>query len=203
MTYCSSWIRLNLCLRKRASVIKGTFVPALLSTSTMRKSLPDAFYVGVFSTSSISLICRNHGKIVSQVHYPHIQTRLSSAAMEISSTSGKCPGWKKKPSTFRSLLTGISWFWQMIFPKISLKIMRIKNAIPPWDGALLKNEQDVSFTGASGFICIEPSAKPMLIQFFQALRAEKIPVTLSELFALPILDKGNCVSQTVMISTPG
>jgi MoxR-like ATPase len=80
-------------------------------------------------------------KIV-DVHYPNIKKDLLSAALRIFYEVRNMPGIKKKPSTSEF----IDWLKLLMADDIPSELLQSKeqmSAIPPLQGALLKNEQDI------------------------------------------------------------
>jgi hypothetical protein len=104
---------------------------------------------------------------------------LVQRALEVFFELREVPGLKKKPSTSEL----IDWLKLLLAEDIPAEALRnpTQKAIPPLHGALLKNEQDVQLLRASG---LHASSSAALIShvdsLFEALRAEKVPVTLRE-----------------------
>ncbi len=85
------------------------------------------------------------------VHYPGIQRRLVSDALEIFFDLRKVPGLKKKPSTSELL----DWLKLLMNDDIDPEVLRQRDpakVIPPLHGALLKNEQDVHLIERLAFL---------------------------------------------------
>ena len=86
-----------------------------------------------------------------QVHYPDVQKRLVSDAMNVFYGIREVPGLKKKPSTSEFL----DWMKLLMVEDIPLEALRSgdsKDLIPPLYGALLKNEQDVHLLERLAFL---------------------------------------------------
>jgi hypothetical protein len=86
-----------------------------------------------------------------QVHFPDIQKKLVSAALEAFFEIREVPGMKKKPSTSELL----DWIKLLMAEDIPLEALRAKekrDLIPPLYGALLKSEQDVQLFERLAFL---------------------------------------------------
>ena len=86
-----------------------------------------------------------------EVHYPDVQKRLVSEAMNVFYGLRDVPGLKKKPSTSELL----DWIKLLMVEEIPAEILRSgdsKDLIPPLYGALLKNEQDVHMLERLAFL---------------------------------------------------
>ncbi|KUO53978.1 MAG: AAA family ATPase [Sphingomonadales bacterium BRH_c3] len=115
--------------------------PIVVITSNNEKELPDAFLRRCFF-HYIKFPDRETMAEIIEVHYPGIQKKLVSKAMDIFYELRDVPGLKKKPSTSELL----DWFKLLLNEDMPLEVLQDSNpnsAIPPLHGALLKNEQDV------------------------------------------------------------
>lgn len=115
--------------------------PIVIITSNNEKELPDAFLRRCFFHYIQFPDKKTMAEIV-RVHYPNIQTRLVTEAMEVFFRVRELNGLKKKPSTSEL----IDWLKLLMADNIPIDILQGKEsskAIPPLYGALLKNEQDV------------------------------------------------------------
>ena len=86
-----------------------------------------------------------------EVHYPDVQKRLVSEAMNVFYGLRDVPGLKKKPSTSELL----DWIKLLMVEEIPPEVLRSddsKDLIPPLYGALLKNEQDVHMLERIAFL---------------------------------------------------
>lgn len=122
-------------------LIKAKFRPIVIITSNNEKELPDAFLRRCFFHYISFPDALTMQKIV-DVHYPNIKQELLSAALRIFYEVRNMPGIKKKPSTSEL----IDWLKLLMADDIPLSVLQSKdkmNAIPPLQGALLKNEQDM------------------------------------------------------------
>ena len=115
--------------------------PIVVITSNNEKELPDAFLRRCFF-HYIKFPDRETMQEIIDVHYPEIQKKLVSKAMEIFYELRDVPGLKKKPSTSELL----DWLKLLMNEDMPLDVLQNRDpnkAIPPLHGALLKNEQDV------------------------------------------------------------
>jgi len=115
--------------------------PIVIVTSNNEKELPDAFLRRCFF-HYIKFPDRETMQAIIDVHFPGIQQRLVSKAMDIFYELREVPGLKKKPSTSELL----DWLKLLLNEDMPLETLQERDptkAIPPLHGALLKNEQDV------------------------------------------------------------
>ena len=116
--------------------------PIVLITSNNEKELPDAFLRRCFF-HYIKFPDRVTMQQIIQVHYPDLDQKLLDRAMRIFYEVRDIKGIKKKPSTSEL----IDWIKLLMMERISLKELEevnIKEGMPPFSGALIKNEQDVN-----------------------------------------------------------
>ena len=115
--------------------------PIVVITSNNEKDLPDAFLRRCFF-HYIRFPDRETMEAIVDVHFPDIQKRLVSRALDIFYEVREVPGLKKKPSTSEL----IDWLKLLLAEDMPLETLQSRDprsAIPPLHGALLKNEQDV------------------------------------------------------------
>ena len=115
--------------------------PIVVITSNNEKELPDAFLRRCFF-HYIKFPDHETMRAIIDVHFPDIQKRLVSQALEIFYELREVPGLKKKPSTSELL----DWLKLLLVEDMPLDVLQNRDptkAIPPLRGALLKNEQDV------------------------------------------------------------
>ena len=115
--------------------------PIVVITSNNEKELPDAFLRRCFF-HYIKFPDRGTMAEIIDVHFPGIQKRLVSQAMDIFYELREVPGLKKKPSTSELL----DWLKLLLNEDMPLEVLQDRDptkAIPPLHGALLKNEADV------------------------------------------------------------
>ncbi|MFI5322285.1 MAG: AAA family ATPase [Thermodesulfobacteriota bacterium] len=114
--------------------------PIIIITSNNEKELPDAFLRRCFF-HYISFPDKETLKAIVRVHYPKLENKLIENAMRIFYDLREIDGLKKKPSTSEL----IDWLKLIIAGKITeseLASVDLAEKIPPFAGALLKNEQD-------------------------------------------------------------
>src|ERR1700743_1530819 len=115
--------------------------PVVVITSNNEKELPDAFLRRCFF-HYIRFPDRETMEAIVAVHFPGIEKRLVSRALEIFYEVREVPGLKKKPSTSEL----IDWLKLLLHEDMPLEVLQnrdARQAIPPLHGALLKNEADV------------------------------------------------------------
>jgi MoxR-like ATPase len=115
--------------------------PVIVITSNNEKELPDAFLRRCFFHYIRFPDKETMAEIV-EVHYPGLQKRLVSEALNAFYELRDVPGLKKKPSTSELL----DWIKLLMVEDIAPETLRstdAKKVIPPLHGALLKNEQDI------------------------------------------------------------
>ncbi len=120
--------------------IKAKHRPIIIITSNNEKELPDAFLRRCFF-HYISFPERETLRDIVKVHYPKLNSKLINNAMNIFYDLREVDGLKKKPSTSEL----IDWIKLLIVGKVTeseLADLDITEKLPPYAGALLKNEQD-------------------------------------------------------------
>ena len=115
--------------------------PLVIITSNNEKELPDAFLRRCFF-HYITFPDPDTMKRIIDVHFPDIQKKLVSEALQIFYEIRDVPGLKKKPST-SELLDWLKLLMSEDMPEEILRERDPSKLIPPLHGALLKNEQDV------------------------------------------------------------
>ncbi len=124
--------------------------PIIIITSNNEKELPDAFLRRCFF-HYISFPDRETMRSIINVHYPDIDSKLATEALEIFFDIREIPGLKKLPSTSEL----IDWLKLLMSDEIPDDILSNRDqtkAIPPLYGALLKNEQDVQLLERLAFM---------------------------------------------------
>jgi MoxR-like ATPase len=114
--------------------------PIIIITSNNEKELPDAFLRRCFF-HYISFPDRETLKAIVKVHYPKLEGKLVENAMSVFYDLREIDGLKKKPSTSEL----IDWLKLLIVGKVTeseLGSIDLSEKLPPFAGALLKNEQD-------------------------------------------------------------
>ncbi|NIP29692.1 MAG: AAA family ATPase [Candidatus Dadabacteria bacterium] len=120
--------------------IKAKNRPIVIITSNNEKELPDAFLRRCFF-HFIAFPGRDTLKEIVKVHYPDLEKKLIDNAMSVFYSIREINGLKKKPSTSEL----IDWIKLLIVGRINadeLDEVDFKEKMPPYSGALLKNEQD-------------------------------------------------------------
>lgn len=114
--------------------------PVVIITSNNEKELPDAFlrrcvfhYIKFPDAATMQRIVK--------VHYEQLDQRMLDESMRIFYEIRDIQGMKKKPSTSEL----IDWIKVLILERISLKDLEqvnLRDGMPPYEGTLIKNEQD-------------------------------------------------------------
>ena len=121
--------------------IKARKRPFVIITSNNEKELPDAFLRRCFF-HYITFPERETMQKIVQVHFPKLETQLMDEAMTLFYAIREVRGLKKKPSTSEL----IDWIRLLMMGGIDadqLHNLNLEQEMPPFSGALLKNEQDV------------------------------------------------------------
>ena len=124
--------------------------PIVIITSNNEKELPDAFLRRCFF-HYIRFPDRETMIEIVKVHFPDIEKRLVSRALDMFYEVRDVPGLKKKPSTSEL----IDWLKLLLHEDMPLEVLQAKDtrsAIPPLHGALLKNEADVTLFERLAFL---------------------------------------------------
>jgi len=114
--------------------------PIVIITSNNEKELPDAFLRRCFF-HYIQFPDASTMKQIVDVHYPNLDQQLLNRAMRVFYEIRDIKGMKKRPSTSEL----IDWIKLLILERISLKELEevnLRENLPPFEGALIKNEQD-------------------------------------------------------------
>lgn len=133
--------RMQFHVYETKETIKARNRPIIVITSNNEKELPDAFLRRCFF-HYISFPDKETMAEIVDVHYPGLQKRLVSEALNAFYDLRDVPGLKKKPST-SELLDWIKLLMVEDIPAEALRSTDAKKSIPPLHGALLKNEQDI------------------------------------------------------------
>ncbi len=133
--------RMEFHVYETRQTIRAKQRPIVLITSNNEKELPDAFLRRCFF-HYIRFPERDTMERIIAVHYPGLQKRLVTEALNAFYDIREVPGLKKKPST-SELLDWIKLLLVEDIPPEALRTGNKKDIIPPLYGALLKNEQDV------------------------------------------------------------
>jgi MoxR-like ATPase len=114
--------------------------PIVIITSNNEKELPDAFLRRCFF-HYIQFPEANTMKRIVDVHFPNLNQDLLDRSLKLFYQVRDIKGLKKKPSTSELL----DWLKLIILERISLKELEevnLRESHPPFEGALIKNEQD-------------------------------------------------------------
>jgi len=142
--------RMEFFVYETGETITAKTRPIIVITSNNEKELPDAFLRRCFF-HFINFPDRETMSEIIKVHYPEVQQKLVSEALEVFFELREIPGLKKKPSTSELL----DWLKLLMSDDIPADILQNRDnskAIPPLYGALLKNEQDVQLLERLAFM---------------------------------------------------
>ena len=133
--------RMEFYVYETKELIKAKNRPIIIITSNNEKELPDAFLRRCFF-HYIKFPDKNTMKKIVDVHFPKLKKMLLKEALDTFYRVRDVPGLKKKPST-SELLDWVKLLLAEDVPAEALRNTDSKKSIPPFYGALLKNEQDV------------------------------------------------------------
>jgi len=133
--------RMEFYVHETKELVSAKNRPIIIITSNNEKELPDAFLRRCFF-HYIRFPDMNTMKEIVDVHYPKIKKMLLKEALDTFYRIRDIQGIKKKPST-SELLDWIKLLLAEDVPPEALRNTNKKDSIPPFYGALIKNEQDV------------------------------------------------------------
>ena len=133
--------RMEFYVYETKELIKAKNRPIIIITSNNERELPDAFLRRCFF-HYIKFPDKNTMKKIVDVHFPKLKKMLLKEALDTFYRVRDVPGLKKKPST-SELLDWVKLLLAEDVPAEALRNTDNKKSIPPFYGALLKNEQDV------------------------------------------------------------
>ena len=133
--------RMEFYVHETKELVTAKNRPIIIITSNNEKELPDAFLRRCFF-HYIRFPDMNTMKEILDVHYPKIKKMLLKEALDTFYRIRDIQGIKKKPST-SELLDWIKLLLAEDVPPEALRNTNKKDSIPPFYGALIKNEQDV------------------------------------------------------------
>ena len=133
--------RMEFYVHETKELVTAKNRPIIIITSNNEKELPDAFLRRCFF-HYIRFPDMNTMKDIVDVHYPKIKKMLLKEALDTFYRIRDIQGIKKKPST-SELLDWIKLLLAEDVPPEALRNTNKKDSIPPFYGALIKNEQDV------------------------------------------------------------
>lgn len=132
--------RMEFFVYELKKTIKAKNRPIVIITSNNEKELPDAFLRRCFF-HYIQFPERETLEEIVKVHFPNLEKDLTEEAMRLFYGFREVQGLKKKPSTSEL----IDWLRLLTFGRITadkLGEINLNSELPPYAGALLKNEQD-------------------------------------------------------------
>tara|TARA_B100000767_G_C19609719_1_gene469314 strand:+ start:43 stop:894 length:852 start_codon:yes stop_codon:yes gene_type:complete len=133
--------RMEFFVYETKELVKAKHRPIIIITSNNEKELPDAFLRRCFF-HYIKFPDKNTMQAIIDVHFPKLKKILLKEALDAFYKVRDVPGLKKKPSTSELL----DWIKLLLAEDVSADVLRnsdSRKSIPPFYGALLKNEQDV------------------------------------------------------------
>ena len=133
--------RMEFFVYETKKLIKAKHRPIIIITSNNEKELPDAFLRRCFF-HYIKFPDKKTMQAIVDVHFPKLKKMLLKEALDTFYKVRNVPGLKKKPSTSELL----DWIKLLLAEDVSAEVLRnsgSRKSIPPFYGALLKNEQDV------------------------------------------------------------
>ena len=142
--------RMEFYVHETKELVTAKNRPIIIITSNNEKELPDAFLRRCFF-HYIRFPDMNTMKEIVDVHYPKIKKMLLKEALDTFYRIRDIQGIKKKPST-SELLDWIKLLLAEDVPPEALRNTNKKDSIPPFYGALIKNEQDVHLFERLAFI---------------------------------------------------
>ena len=134
--------RMEFYVYETQETIKATQRPLVIITSNNEKELPDAFLRRCFF-HYIRFPDRDTMQQIVDVHFPNIQQELVQKALEVFYDLRDVAGLKKKPSTSEL----VDWLKLLMADELARDELLSKNSsssVPPFSGALVKNEQDAN-----------------------------------------------------------
>ena len=134
--------RMEFYVYETQETIKATQRPLVIITSNNEKELPDAFLRRCFF-HYIRFPDRDTMQQIVDVHFPNIQQELVQKALEVFYDLRDVAGLKKKPSTTEL----VDWLMLLMADELARNELLSKNSsssVPPFSGALVKNEQDAN-----------------------------------------------------------
>lgn len=133
--------RMEFFVYETKKLIKAKHRPIIIITSNNEKELPDAFLRRCFF-HYIKFPDQKTMQAIVNVHFPKLKKILLKEALDTFYRVRDFPGLKKKPST-SELLDWIKLLLAEDVPADALRNSDNRKSIPPFHGALLKNEQDI------------------------------------------------------------
>jgi MoxR-like ATPase len=122
--------------------IRAIHRPVVIITSNNEKELPDAFLRRCFF-HYIQFPDKDTMKSIVDAHFPSLEDNLFRSALTVFYGMREISGLKKRPTTSEL----IDWMRLLIMGRIGadeLETIDLKTVLPPFVGALLKNEADLN-----------------------------------------------------------
>ncbi|HKM14396.1 MAG TPA: MoxR family ATPase [Marinospirillum sp.] len=142
--------RMEFYVYETQETIKAQQRPLVIITSNNEKELPDAFLRRCFF-HYIRFPDRDTMQQIVDVHFPNIQQELVQKALEVFYDLRNVAGLKKKPST-SELVDWIKLLMSDELARAELLNKDATNSVPPFSGALVKNEQDAGLLERLSFM---------------------------------------------------
>ena len=142
--------RMEFYVYETQQTIKASQRPLVIITSNNEKELPDAFLRRCFF-HYIRFPDRHTMQQIVDVHFPNIQQELVQKALEVFYDLRDVAGLKKKPSTSEL----VDWLKLLMADELARDALLSKNntsSVPPFSGALVKNEQDAGLIERLSFM---------------------------------------------------
>ncbi len=129
--------------------VKALKRPIVIITSNNEKELPDAFLRRCFF-HYIAFPDRETLREIVKVHYPDLENKLMDDALSLFYSIREIEGLKKKPSTSEL----VDWIKLIASDRTATKLLSHvdleRGVLPPYSGALVKNELDYEMLQALG-----------------------------------------------------
>lgn len=142
--------RMEFYVYETQETIKAHQRPLVIITSNNEKELPDAFLRRCFF-HYIRFPDRDTMQQIVDVHFPNIQQELVQKALAVFYDLRNVAGLKKKPST-SELVDWIKLLMSDELARAELLNKDVTNSVPPFSGALVKNEQDAGLLERLSFM---------------------------------------------------
>ena len=142
--------RMEFYVYETQETIKAHQRPLVIITSNNEKELPDAFLRRCFF-HYIRFPDRDAMQQIVDVHFPNIQQELVQKALAVFYDLRNVAGLKKKPST-SELVDWIKLLMSDELARAELLNKDVTNSVPPFSGALVKNEQDAGLLERLSFM---------------------------------------------------
>ncbi|MDE2200652.1 MAG: MoxR family ATPase, partial [Rhodospirillales bacterium] len=133
--------RMRFFVYETRQTIEARHRPVIIITSNNEKELPDAFLRRCFF-HYISFPDRETMERIVATHYPGLRAEIAREALTAFFKLRDVPGLKKKPAT-SELLDWLKLLMAEDLPAVALRSQEAHVVIPPFHGALLKNELDI------------------------------------------------------------